>query len=127
MSEDRYSYSHNEETYFGDYDTREEALRQADAGPGETVWTGHQVDVRIGDFAPFATDLLEQCRDRAAERAGWDLIEGWLNWVSAAAELALQERLKAVLEAWADEFAEQPTFFLIEDVQQHVMPEEAQA
>jgi hypothetical protein len=122
-----FSYSYDEETFRGDYATREEAINAAVKNSydgflakGTRIWIGrneappHARDVMIG-----ADDFLEYIQERVGEDYG-ECSEDFLN-LDAAQKAEVQRRLDDIADYIQS--IDPPTFYLIQDVEPYVVPE----
>lgn len=112
--------SHDGPMNGGPYATREDAIANAtddhDLGPGDAFQTGRAVPVADPLDADLVINALESWScDNAPEGLGEDY-----PTVSPAAKA----ELSALLASWAKKHGVQPTWFDMEDVQDHVVPEE---
>lgn len=113
---DKYCYSTNQERYYGEYGSREEALEAArdDGGEG-TIWTGLAVTPDPADWIG-AEDIIEhiQCQDDfAGEHA-----EDWPG-ETVAQRNELTEAVIEVFNQWMDRHGLRPKFFNAVDIQEH--------
>lgn len=120
--EPRYCYSTDEETYHGDFATRDEAaefaFKECEADQ-ETVWTAEIEKPHFTACLPDGDDLAEQAIERMNERAR----EHWedSDWpdVDKGDEAKLAEALDAAVKAWADQHLPAVDFFTCENVKPH--------
>lgn len=116
-----FAFSHNEETYYGKYTSREEAASAGfeDDDEAMQVWTGECVTPAR---TPDADNLIEQVSESTTADSGeWS--EDYLMHVSKEARADLQERLQALWDDWEAKWNEEPTFYNVENVEQHNRPE----
>jgi hypothetical protein len=115
----KYSWSTNEEYYSGDFATREEAIQDSNVEPGCVVYTGlnvyHQPYVDVDSF-------IEQLKCSADDEAG-EFSESWLERVEKENEEKLQKELQGVLDKWLNDTNNEPAFWHVEEVQEHVVKE----
>ncbi len=127
MSKTTYSWSHDEETYTGDFDTREDAMNEGfatdygDALPG-TVWTGVNVPPPVRSWAEdtrHAEHLIESMRDDAADNEMPECCEDWLSDVPKPALKELSTRIADVFMDWLTQTMNEPRFYTVAKVVQH--------
>jgi hypothetical protein len=116
----KFSYSFNQENYHGDFETREEAIAEAEAeavhGGATRFWTGEQVKPWQPEDIWEAYDWLEDvsCQDEYSI----DAAEGWDESTKEQRE-ELEAEVRKVMAAWLDRHDLRPKFWLIENVQEH--------
>jgi len=115
-----YSYSFNEESYTGQFDTREGAIKEAMAtiDEGRTAfWTGSnrepEFDLRALDGDLIIEGLQDSEDDLMIEQA-----DGWPNATSAQVD-DLTATLRAAFNQWVSRHELEPKFWLVENVQEH--------
>lgn len=141
----KYSYSDNEETFYGTADSRIAAISGAldDYPDAETIWIGEATAKTIGSyFGRYdAESLLERLQESASEECG-ECAEDWLEgpqFPRAAKDFPKEEhavvqqawkdnrrdyleslavKIRAALEEWATENDEQPGFWHIDEVEE---------
>jgi len=112
-----YSFSRNEENYHGEFETREGAIEKAKAEGLKRFWTGENVTPDPLDYID-GCDIVENivCQD---EFSG-DWAEGWPMTTKEQDE-ELTEMLRAAFKAWMDKHGLHPTFWNVENVQEHAV------
>jgi hypothetical protein len=124
MSEQEFSYSHDGEQYHGEFDSREAALAEAvecASSRVTKVYTGVNVPLDISEFSGGHGDtLIEDIGEQIYELVG-EVNDGLDASREAAKEL--DERIAAVIEAWAAEFGVMPICWTVTDVVEHATPE----
>lgn len=126
-----YAASENDERWGprcedSDRPTREEAVANLVRGygvePGRTVFSGRPCEYRVPRNAIDADSVLERLGIDAYDVVG-DVAEEWPD-PRPDETLVLEERLNAVLHKWLDEFCVHPSFYMVVDVEKHVVEEE---
>jgi hypothetical protein len=117
MSEKCYS-TNNEDFNYTDLDeVIEEAFNDPYAIVGHvvTVFEGDSVKKQAGNFANFwPIDRLKECvYDECGEYA-----EDWLDNCTKEQEADLEDRIKEVVNKWADDYGLQPTFYGVKNVKE---------
>lgn len=140
-----YSYSDNEEMFYGKAATRELAIAEAlDNYPdAETIWIGEATKKTIGGyFGQYdAESLMERLAESASEECG-ECAEDWLQgplypqvpretpreekeriqqeWKGKKADYleSLAVKIRAALEEWATENDEQPGFWHVDNIEE---------
>lgn len=121
MSE-KYSYSHNEENYYGSFDTRAEAIEEGIDG-FERCWTGRNVPPRpLGEYFDIEDVLEKACGD--AEEYGGEWAE---RWYRATPEMAreINAEVASAIAAWLTRHGLEAKFFNVTDVQKHTAEADA--
>lgn len=141
----KYSYSDNEEMFYGMADTREQAIAEAvDNYPDtETICIGEAKKKTIGEyFDRYDTEsLLERLAESANEECG-EVAEDWLEgphcpqvprdmpkeekdmiqqaWKNRKRDYleSLTVKIRAALEEWATENDEQPGFWHVDNIEE---------
>jgi hypothetical protein len=115
----KFAYSLDQESYRGDFDTREDAI--AAAGDdidfvGEaiefTVWTGRKTYVEFSTYS-LGNWAIEHLQEEAYDEAG----EFAMNWLENVSSEERDELGKAILKLVMA--IEPPDFWTVEDVQEH--------
>jgi hypothetical protein len=124
----KFCFSSNQETYQGNYDTREEAVMEAidheDLAEGSTVWTGELKAIEVKRLIPRASYLIEQMQEAAVEEVG-EVVEGWLDHTSKEAADDLRSRVAEAVSAWLDaDPSRQIHFWGVEHIQEHTVTAE---
>ena len=91
-----YAFSFDEISYFGKYETVDEAMADAKQSleGGDKVWIGEVVCKSASDFIPIEV-ILEKITDEAFEQCG-EAAECWLKHIDKKA-------LKQLIATWLDE------------------------
>lgn len=107
-----YSYSYDEETYHGQFDTPEAAALDVFIdNPGrEEIWVGENKHVTAHDFID-ADDVLNEAAMRADENCG-ECAEDWLSGIGR--DKAKRAELEKLIGDWLQE-NEPPHFWTIEN------------
>ena len=141
----KYSYSDNEEFYYGSTDTMELAIAEAlnNYPDAETIWIGEATTKTIGKYFDRydVETLLEQLTESASEECG-EVAENWLQgpqcpqvprdtpraekdmiqqaWKDNKRDYleSLAVKIRVALEEWAIENDEQPGFWHIDNVKE---------
>lgn len=112
-----FSYSFNEEDFHGDFNTREEAAKEAFAEDPEinVCWTGENVTPIPENFIN-AQVLIEniQCQD---EFSG-EWAENWPDETKEQLE-ELEKEIQKVFAAWLDKHSLRPAFFNCMYIEKH--------
>jgi hypothetical protein len=123
----RYAYSVHGEKFVGAYPTRDEAVERAFEvarmlpTPPSSVFVGKRV---AGDpqAKNLARNVLRLMRERALSAVG-DEAEGYLAGVTKEQETDLDQSLAATVVDWLERHELAPTFFKIEAVSEHPVPQ----
>ena len=114
-----YSYSTNQESYFGDFATREQALAEAINEAREyghkKVWIGQSVPPTQPEDLWVAEDWLElvSCQDDYC----LDCASDWDESTNAQRE-ELESAVRTVMAEWLDRHKLRPKFFLVDNVEE---------
>ena len=112
----QYSWSRNEENYHGSFDSREEALKDAnhDEDNGK-VFTGLNVP-----YNPSinADSIFDQMQDQVFEHAG-EIGTDWLDGLLIKDAKKLSEMLDKTFQEWLVQTGNEPSFFGVERIQEH--------
>ena len=119
-----YCYSLDNETFTGEFDSREEALAAAMASvenqSGNKVFTGRNGrPPEASEFLPDPEDITETMAVRACDAYG-EHAEDWLSRLTKDQEDRIQAHLNAIAQVIQD--SEAPTFWNIEDIEHHQVP-----
>lgn len=109
-----YSYSVDEESYDGEFDTRDEAIAEAFATypQHDTVFTGLNVHFEP-DYTYAAQAALEQLICQAEDECG-EHAESWNPYYNTAIMQRVTQTIKQAIEE-----LDPPGFFSVSDVEQH--------
>lgn len=121
MCEPVYSWSHNEEQYFGDFATIEDALDAAeDEGHEEVVWVGECKPPTQPEVWWNAEDWLEHvsCQDEY----GGEHAEDWDGSTKEQRE-ELETEVRKVMAMWLDRHKLRPSFWNIKRAKRYVKEE----
>lgn len=113
-----FAYSFNEENYYGNFDSREDAAAEAFADEDEnasTVWTAERV---TPDRSVCEEAVIDQVRESSTELSG-DWADSYLTRISKEAKRELQAELQAVWDRWEAKHDLEPTWFNVENPQRH--------
>jgi hypothetical protein len=130
-----YCYSLNEEDYENGGGTREEALAEAIVAvadrtgtcehssftPAEvtTVYTARCIKRPPSYYIrDYAERMVEHAQEAAYEAVG-DHAESWLHGVTKEQQAALDVLLQEVFDTWCEQTGHEPSFYGVEDVQEH--------
>lgn len=120
MADPRYSWSTDEERYYGDFATVEEALEEADQEgreEGDAVFVGEQrLPDQPEDFWR-ADDWLEHVSEQDDYCA--EVSEDW-EQSTKEQRSELESEVRKVLAAWLDKHSLRPKFWLITDARKYV-------
>ena len=124
--EKKFCYSFNEEIYEGEFNSSEEALKEAvkDAenrekfgdGYGE-VFIAESVPKNILDYFD-AEELIQLLQEKADEDVG-DVAEGWFPIYPLNLEKEVLDDLNKAINDWATKHNLQPSFYGVENIQKH--------
>ena len=106
-------WSNNGEEF--SFDSLPELIEDSEAALGETVYVGTKRPFTASCFIR-ADEVIEMMGERAFDEAG-EFSDGFPNTTNSA-----HEQLDHLLKAWADHHGS-VGFFLVEDVQEHVLTE----
>jgi hypothetical protein len=105
----------------GPYATREEAIAagpvEFDLKPGAKFWTGAESGT-VDTFGPYADRVIEDAQERAYDEHD-DGADTWLDVVTAEQHDELEKALEEVWEAWLDKHGLRPTWFEIDNIEEH--------
>lgn len=111
-----FSWSENEESYHGEFATREEAIREGFAeSDHDVIFTGENRPPDVL-FGITADDLLERIKcldDFQVEQA-----EDWPK-CNKEQEDELTAMLRETFKRWMKKYKLEPTFWLVEKVREH--------
>ena len=130
-SDGLYYYSESEEgSYSGACASRDEAIRACiadnDLEPGDRVYTGTGEHYDGSEFIPDAAeDIIERMQESAYEQAG-EYNDDWPE-VTSKQQADLDRRIEETVCAWMDANDLRPKFFLIEEIEEYVVPAEVPA
>lgn len=121
---DKWAYSFDGEDYYGNYDSREDAIKaaredvEADRKSKypenyKKIYTGMQVVPQLRWF-DMAEDYIESMQENLDDDCAGRWSENFSNQVSSEDEEALDEKLNAAVEEWIKERKIEPGFFLID-------------
>jgi hypothetical protein len=115
---ERYSYSTDEEHWFGEFLSREVALAHGRDETGGSVWTGRLSAIPTSHVTPSASCLIETMQERAYDIAG-AVSDDWLDDVTPEQEAELDRRLEELIEQWLRAHNNFPRFWEVQDVVNH--------
>lgn len=121
----RYAYSLDRETFLGKFDSRADALQAAISAarqqpePPTEVYVGLKI---AGDAqtSGHAEPVIERMIDRA--RTSNDSAARYLQNVGEQEEADLDAMLAAAINAWLKKHNRMPTFFSVEAISEHPVP-----
>ena len=124
-----YSYSFNEENFYGPFESREAALAEAmseltcqdhfDPEQAEHfVYTG--MDEPHTPTLPGVEWLVENLQEMAYDAIG-EAAEDWLEDVTNEEEEDLQDMVMEAVNKWLEKHKKQPTFFTVTEVETHTV------
>lgn len=121
-----FSYSFDEESYYGAFDTRERAAAEATAEGktegGRRFFTARNVPPAQPEEFWHADDWLERVSEQ--DEYAMDCAEDW-DQSNADQHAELEAEVRAVMAAWLDRHKLRPRFYTVEDVQEHQIDEPA--
>ncbi len=107
----KWGYSHDEETYFGTFDTKKEAIR-AGRQEGRPLWVGQYIDPISPEKYIDGKDLIEQVLCQNDYCGEW--AEGALDCTGTQlAELTM--KMRSVFGDWLDKHDLRPRFGLVDN------------
>jgi hypothetical protein len=113
----KYSYSFNQEDYFGSFDTAEEAAHEAwadaddrDDGHVSVCWVGENVPPTPPESLFDVETWIEHCQCQDDYQGDW--AQDWDCGTKAQRE-ELQRKVRAVMAAWLDRHHLRPNWFTI--------------
>lgn len=133
-----YTYSTNEEEFYGEFDTELEALKEVFDEDCTHAWIGESEQRTAADYLNIrdAENLMEAMNEMASDECG-ECAEDWLlvpfvryhkegTPERDLADLrkerhdkalkALDTRLRTLINQWADDYGLQPEFFHVKNV-----------
>lgn len=116
-----FGYSFDEEVFYGNCETREEALEEGMEEYHEygTIYTGRLVEYRASEFVPPVDRMLDDMADNACERVGDEVVDVWLFNLPPDVKRELADSIKRLVDEWATKHNLHPRFHGVEDVQAH--------
>jgi len=112
-----YAYSTDEETYYGDFPTRREAIAHVKKitkqNCGHTFYTGMKVKMSAISFFDAET-IIETAQENAGVECG-ECSEGWLSNLKKDTV----EELDSLILKWIKKHKLEPQFFSIDDTNEH--------
>lgn len=124
MSE-QYSYSSDEERFDGCFDSREAAIEEAKAEGLKYFWTGKNRPPRLEPYCLRADGVIESILNDEEDFA-CDWADGWPGETKEQRD-ELTAILQAAFQDWIVRHNLKPTFFVVEDVQEHLIEESEEA
>ena len=113
-----YYWSTDEESYSsGPYDTRDEAIEDANDCGNEVFWTCERVEPTPEMFPLCADAILESVGDQVYDAVG-DASDRWLEYITPCEQAGLQAGLQSVLSKWLEVNAPF-TFWVARHVEKH--------
>ncbi len=112
-----FSYSTNEENYFGNYATREEALADALAGEsGSTIYIGENIPPIQPEVFWHASDWLEHvsCQDDYYS----DFADDW-DYSTKEQRAELESEVRQVMAKWLDKHKLRPRHYMVTNITEH--------
>lgn len=111
MTERHWSYSTDEESYYGSFQTPDEAIAEAATIQAE-FWVGENIRPRQPESYWDVDDWIEQvsCSDEYSS----DFAEDWFEG-SVAQCLELKTEVQHVLSRWLDRHSLRPRFWVVEN------------
>lgn len=103
----------------GPFPSREAALQDGrEQAPGKTIHTGILITAPLESILPDGDDIIDHMRNASADLGDDD--NDWLGHVSVEDTKDLGTRVQTVIRIWLDESRENPTFGLIESIEEHL-------
>lgn len=103
----------------GPFPSREAALQDGrERAPGKTIHTGILVLASLDSILPDGDDVIDHMRNAASDLGDED--NDWLGHISKEDTKDLGDRVQTVIRIWLDDSRENPTFGLIESIEEHL-------
>ena len=119
----KWGYSTNEESYFGSFDTKEEAIAEAEAceDVDTDYWVGQFKDPII---QVCASQVIDQISEQVGDECG-EFAEDWPGRIPTDAENELANELTEVLLKWMKKYKLMPTFATVDSdtIEQRSVPD----
>lgn len=124
-----YSYSTDEESFHGQFETREEAaeagfadlkdeIDEAGERPSMIIWTGENA---TPNRPIYADEVIDDVCERTTEEAG-EWADKWLTKMSRLPKdviSELQTELQKTWDRWEENYSLQPDWYNVKNVEQH--------
>jgi len=110
--------TNNEDFTYTDCDAAiQSALDDPEIKVGDvvTIYEGDSIEHKAGDFAAFWP--IDKLKENANEECG-EYSESWLTHCTKEQEGDLEDRIKAVVNQWADDYALHPNFYGVENIKE---------
>lgn len=123
-----FAFSTNEEEYRDERDeTREDAvlrcIDEENLEIGQRCWTAIPKTPDVSRFLPNIDRMLEEINEQAYEECG-ECAEDWLDNLPKEKTQDLEQTVHAAILNWMERHNELPSFWTVEQVQEHeVTPE----
>jgi hypothetical protein len=115
----KWGWSTCRERYYGDFETREEALAEGRSmDPHSGIFTAQYEAIHVPGLC--AVHVIDEIEDAAYSEVG-EAAEGWLSGTTKDERKILEDRLNEVLFKWLEEFGYKPNFAAVIEstVQEH--------
>ncbi len=130
MAEEWVWSTNEEEFYMNPHDSREAAVEEGtgecEACEDSSFYVGRVVSLKLSDLSIKSGErVIDDCIERAFERVG-EAQENWADSIKPDEIKDLDNRIRELLDRWADDHKNHPSFFAVEDVEQILvtLPEE---
>jgi hypothetical protein len=112
-----YSTNNEDFTYTELNSVVESVFDDPDIIPGQivTVFEGDSVQYKAGDFAHFWP--IDRLSESAYDSCG-DYAENWLHNIPKEQEGDLEDRIKKVVNEWADDYGLHPDFYGVTNIKE---------
>jgi len=114
-----YSYSSNEENYYGGFETREDAVAEASKELTH-FWTGKNRITESPEEHWYAVDWLEYVSE--TEEYSLECAQGWDRSTEDQRE-ELEAEVRMVMRRWCEKHDLLPRFYHVEDIVEHKIDE----
>ena len=120
MSNKKWCYSKNGENFYGEFDTKEEAIEEAIEEAKED-YGDDCTEIYIGNpvlFVPEvnACSVIDNLIENACEHGG-EYADSYLTNISKEEINDLEKRLTETFNQWAKETKNEPTFYGVENIE----------
>lgn len=114
----KWCYSLCGHSYYGVFDTKEEAIKEGEAEAREYEKDLFFVARAVITFQPYiyAEDIIEEIQQNAYDNGG-EYAETYLDDVQRKHRDELEEKLNEVLSNWMNKYGYTPNFYSVEDVE----------
>lgn len=111
-----YSYSFNEENFYGEFESIEEAIAEAkEYGDNSEVFIGENGEFHPSVDGEWCVDML---REQVADKCG-EYSDNYLYEIPKGAEKELTDVLTEAFNKWAKKHGQEPNFYPVNNVKKY--------